>query len=290
MEKVESSDPKLEYNLAGELLLTVRESDLQVLTKKLVTSGYRYGCVLPFRGLMKDGAIESLQESPLSIVHLEEAWNPTKWDSRVLAVMAGLYGQALGLAKLRKQEPILQDALFPGKATCKRLFDELLETFPDSKFIAHDVSFDFPPERILVEINKGVSVSPDKLLELSRAEGFGLVFDPSHLLAPEKIFSAAGEPAKTYKGEWERQFNQFASQVEVVDINPTGPNDVADLVRGGGLLKEVAQAAKEAKEIGKVKFLRVEIPGPVKWQIPGLPNHQRGFDFLQAIGQRLMEG
>jgi len=52
------------------------------------------------------------------------------------------------------------------------------------------------------------------------------------------------------------------------------------------LLKELAQAAKETQGI---KFLRVEIPIPPKLQIPGLPGHQKGFDFLQAIGQKLME-
>lgn len=101
------------------------------------------------------------------------------------------------------------------------------------------------------------------------------------------MISLAGEPTKPYQGEWEKQFNEFVSQIEVVDINPPKPDDLTDLETGKGLLKELAQAAKEA---GNVEFLRVEIPIPSKWQIPGLPSHQKGFEFLQAIGQRLMEG
>jgi len=287
METGESQSPKLEYNLAGGLLLTIRENDLKVLTEKLVTSGYRYGCVLPFRGLVKEGAIENLQNSPLSIVHFEEAWNPTKWDSRGLAVMAGLYGQVLKFAKLRKQEPILQDVPFPGKATCERLFDELLKAFPKAKFISHIIDVQYPSDRLLVEVNPGINKPAEQILAEAKEKGIGLVFDPSHLLVSDRTISVAGEPVKPNKGEWERQFKIFASQIEVVDINPPQPTDVGDLLKGGGLLKEVAQAAREA---GKVEFIRVEVPIPPELQLSGLSNHQKGFDFLQAIGQRLMEG
>lgn len=122
MEKIEFSRPKLEYNLAGGLLLTLRERDLEFLAKELVSSGYRYGCVLPFRGLTGEGAIEKLCDSPLSIVHLEEAWNPTNYDFFPMAVISGMIGQWEKFRRSQKGNPILQDAAFPSKVSCEWLF------------------------------------------------------------------------------------------------------------------------------------------------------------------------
>ena len=279
-------EPELEYNLAGGLLLTIREADLFSLDKKLFESGYKYGCVLPFRGLRKTDSIERFKTLPLKIVHLEEAWNPTDHDSLPLAVLAGLYGYWQRRQKIQQNAPILQDALFPSKQTCHRLFSELYQAFPGIKFISHEFRVDYPADRLLVEINQGIELSAKEILDKSQEQGIGLVFDPRHLLPREKMVSFPSEPTKPDLGEWEKQFNEFASRVEVVDINPPQPQDLIDLREGKGLLRELAQAAKEA---GNVKFLRVEIPIPPKLQIPGLPSHQKGFEFLQAIGQRLME-
>jgi len=286
METTESPRLKLEYNLAGGLLLTIRERDLELLTNELVSSGYRYGCVLPFRGLTKEGAIGNLQNSTLSIVHIEKAWNPTSHDFFPKAVLAGMYGYYKRFCGDKSGAPILQDAAFPSKNTCGRLFKELYRAFPGIKFISHSFDVNFPSDRMLVEINSGVELNLSEILDTSRQRGLGLVFDPSHLLAPGKVISVTGEPTRSYQGEWERQFNAFREQIEVVDINPPTSGAVSDLLRGTGLLKELAQAAKETQGI---KFLRVEIPIPPKLQIPGLPGHQKGFDFLQAIGQKLME-
>jgi len=64
---------ELEYNLAGGLLLTIREGDFGHLQEDLFNSGYRYGCLLPFRALTRKEGIETLKNSPLQIVHIEEA-------------------------------------------------------------------------------------------------------------------------------------------------------------------------------------------------------------------------
>lgn len=279
---------KLEYNLAGGLLLTIREKDLEFLTKGLVSSGYRYGCVLPFRGLTGEGAIEKLQNSSLSIVHLEEAWNPTEEKNIAKAVIAGLlHRRKLFGKKEGSFPPQYWDGLFSSKATCDGLFEQLYTKIEGVKVISHTFEVDFPSDRLLVEINPGIELSQSEILDISIQRNIGLVFDPSHLLASDKIISVAGGPTKPYKGEWERQFIAFSDQVRVVDINPPSLADEDDLFEGKGSLKELAQAAKEA---GKVEFLRVEIPIPAKWQIPSSPLNQKGFDFLQAIGQRLMEG
>lgn len=218
---------------------------------------------------------------------MEEAWNPTNKDNFVLAVLAGLYGHWKRFRGDETEPPILQDALFPSKFTCIKLFRELYEVYPKAKFISHGININYPSDRLLVEVNPGIELSAQEILEKSQRAGFGLVFDPRHLLNSKSTISVANEPTKTYKGEWEKQFNELSSQIEVVDINPPKSEDLSDLEAGKGLLKELAQAAKGASG---VKFLRVEIPIPPKWQILGSPFNKKGFDFLQAIGQRLMEG
>lgn len=292
---IENYRPKLEYNLAGGLLLTITEKDFQTLCYGLEQAGYHYACVLPFRAFLekplgfpfpKSRGLENLKDCPLTIVHLEEAFVPTKWDFIFPAVIKGLYGQFLNLLKLRKPfQPILQDALFPGKLTCERLFWEIYHQFPETKFISHQINFDFPGDRLLVEINPGIQMSPEQLLQTSQEKGLGLVFDPSHLLMPQRAISAPSAPTRPSLGEWERLFTIFSSQVEVVDINPPRKQDLEDLGKGKGVLKELAQAAKQADG---VKFFRVEIPIPLAQQIPGLP-HQEGFAYLRHLGEELLK-
>lgn len=239
MNRIETGDfissvgegPKLEYNLAGGLLLTIRESDLFFLDKKLFESGYRYGCILPFRGLTKKGSVERLKDSPLEIIHLEEAWNPTNHDSLPLAILAGLSGYWQRRQKTQPNAPILQDALFPSKQTCDQLFAEFYRAFPGIKFISHEFRVDYPADRLLVEINPGIQLTTDQILDKSQEEGIGLVFDPRHLLSRERMVSLPGEPTRPYRGEWERQFLTFAKQIEVVDINPLQRSDVQALLQ-----------------------------------------------------------
>lgn len=152
------ANSELEYNLAGGLLLTVREKDFNRLQDGLVKAGYRYGCLLPFRSLVKGGA-EQLKESPLQIVHIEEAWNPTTEDNLAKAVWAGLVGYWRRYKGDKTEPPILQDAFFPGKATCHRLFTEIIKAFPEVKFISHELDVNFPSDRLLVEINPGINLS-----------------------------------------------------------------------------------------------------------------------------------
>lgn len=289
--------PKLEYNLAGGLALTIRERDFRQLCEGLADSGYRYACALPFRSLtenplgfpfLKGKGLENLRNCPIQIVHLEEAWNPTNEENIAKAVIAGLLHRKKLFGGIGEfPPPQVWDGLFSSKVTCDGLFEQLYTKIEGVKVISHTFEVDFPSDRLLVEINPGIELSQSEILDISIQRNIGLVFDPSHLLASDKIISVAGEPTKPYKGEWERQFIAFSDQVRVVDINPPSLADEDDLFEGKGSLKELAQAAKEA---GKVEFLRVEIPIPIKWQIPGLPSHQEAFDFLQAIGQRLIEG
>lgn len=93
--------PKLEYNLAGGLALTVRERDFRSLCEGLVNSGYRYACVLPFRSLTKDPfglhlpflegrGLEGLKGCPIKIIHLEPAWNPT-YEENIVKALAAAY-------------------------------------------------------------------------------------------------------------------------------------------------------------------------------------------------------
>jgi hypothetical protein len=277
-------NPSLEYNLAGGLLLTINEQDFLELQIGLKESGYSSACVLPFRALMKESGIQTLKQSPLSIVHLEEAWNPTNEDKLAKAVIVGLLGYYNRFRGVPGPNPILQDSFFPSTATCDKLFKDLTMAFPQVKFISHQIDVNFPNDRLLVEINAGIKLEPSELLARSEQKGIGLVFDPSHLLPTDKTVSLPNQPTKG-KSEWEKQFNYFSSRIEVVDINPPDKkNDVKESISGKGLLKEMAEAAKG---IG-VEVLRVEIPIPAFQQLPSIRPHSKGFEFLKEIGNAIM--
>lgn len=283
MIRLNMTNLELEYNLAGGLLLTINEKDFRQLQEQLVEAGFGHGCVLPFRALAKNGGIEALKSSPLDIVHFEEAWNPTNQDNLGLAIAAGLIGHLKRIAGDESSPPILQDALFPGKKTCDRLFKELMKAFPGAKFISHEVRTQYDSGRWLLEINPGLKMQPSTILEEAKKRGVGLVFDPKHLLPSSSTLSAPGQATKVLRGEWERQFHFFGSRLEVVDIN----GDVKELFREGGVLRELAQAAKET---GSIRFLRVEIPIPPNQQLPGVKQSQeKGFQFLREVGQALRE-
>ncbi|MBN1263204.1 MAG: hypothetical protein JW991_02510 [Candidatus Pacebacteria bacterium] len=181
------------------------------------------------------------------MVHFEEAWNPTSQDNLGRAVLAGLIGYWRRFHGDKTEPPILQDSFFPSKATCQGLFREIAEAFPEAKYISHKIQTKFPADRLLVEINPGINLSDKEILDMTEERGIGLVFDPSHLLASERMVSRPGLPTRQPKGEWERQFQVFSSRLEVVDINPGDQKgDVGDLLAGRGMLKELASAAADA--------------------------------------------
>lgn len=278
------SESKLEYSLAGGLALTVRPEDFEGLCAQLVKEGYGSACLFPFRALIKKGGVEALKESGLSIVHLEQAWNPTSKDSLPLAVLAGLLGHWKKLRGDGGQPPILQDALFPGKATGERLFRELMDVFPKAKVISYDVEAAWKDERLLLGVDPGKTQDLQRFIEETEARGVSVFFDPHNVIAG--TISLPGKPTKK-KRDWEPQFQALAKtgRLEVVDIHPVGENDVRDLKEGRGMLRELAQAACE---IGTVEFLRIEIPFPLRLQIPGTSPLGRG-DFLWEIAQALKD-
>lgn len=284
--------PNLEYNLVGGLFLTVREQDFRNLIEGVISAGYNHACVLPFRALTKRNAIENLKNSSLSIIHLEEAWNPTPYDFLPKAVLAGLWGFFQRQRNKQIRPPTIADALFPGKATCETLLKTLMETCPQAKLVSHQVNLTIPKERLLLEISEGLNLSASEILEISQRDEIGLVFDPSHLLSSERMISLVGQPTRKPQGEWEKQLLAFAQRVEVVDINLPRRGDIHlpeenainNLLQGKGILAELAAAAKE---LPGVRFLRVEIPVPLSAQIPFSPKQKEGFQLLKAIGEVL---
>lgn len=282
---IEKEKPLLEYNLSGGLFLTIREKDFKNLCQEVVEAGYDYGCVLPFRALETKKGIQTLENSPLAVVHIEEAWNPTDEDNLAKAVLVGLMGYAKKFLGDQSLSPVLQDSLFPSKQSCQELFKQLIEAFPQAKFISHKVDVNFPSERLLIEITPGISLSSSEILDLATEKGVGLVFDPSHLLPSGQVVSFPGKPTRRPGGEWEAQFEIFRKKVEVVDIKSFVKGDVEDLLKGRGPLKELAAAAGE----NNVRFLRVEIPLPPTYQFPFSPLQKRGLEYLREIGQSLKE-
>jgi len=274
--------PYLEYNLAGGLLLTLREKDIFRLCQGVGKAGYTHACVLPFRGLKET---ETLKEQPLTVIHLEDAWNPTSFEFFPAAIIAGLLGYAKRFAgyKSLPPPPILPDAVFPSKDTCQKLVQELMRVFPNAKFISHEVKIRFPRSRCLLEINPGLEMTATQIRDWAQQNKIGLVFDPKHLLISTQTINLPNQPTKKYQGEWEEQFQTLAPLIEVVDIHPPQKKDVEELLGGKGILGEIARAAKE----NKVQFLRVEIPMPISTQILLSPTQKVGFTFLREIGEAL---
>lgn len=279
--------PALEYNAAGGLLKTYFKEDFRHLGEQLIKAGFGKVCVLPFRAIAREGGIEALRQSPLEIVHIEEAWNPTDEENIIAGVAAAFFHKKRLMNVLTGKEEAsptqIWDGLFPAKRTCDRLFEELMAAFPKAKFIAHDITTRYESNRWLLEINPGIDMEPAAILEEARGKGVGLVFDPSHLLPSESTVSLPKQGTKAPRGEWERQFRFFQHGLEVVDIN----GKIEELLGQGGALRELAQAAKETPNI---RYLRVEIKIPPTQQIPVVSRfHNGGFSFLNDVGQALRE-
>lgn len=272
---------ELEYNLAGCLPFTVSRGEFHRLLGELAESGYQYGCLLPFRALTESGSVDELKKSPMTIVHLEGAWNPTGEDNFRKAILAGLLGYGRRIAHLEGQNPIVQDAFFPSRATCDQLFKHLMIAFPAAKVISYSLDVSCPKDRLLVGVDPvGQGLSLPEISARAEMNGYGLVFDPRHVLSGPSV-SLPGQPTRVSSREWESSFQAVKDQVEVVDIHPTSRQDLPDLLKRAGLLKELAVAATEAK----VDYLRVEVPIPLMAVAP--PLRGKGFDFLEKIGQAL---
>ncbi|MGB9911589.1 MAG: hypothetical protein ACPLKP_03270 [Microgenomates group bacterium] len=264
----------LECNLAGGLPLTLTEKTFAFLCQKVVEAGYSYACLLPFRGISQKKEIPLL---PLTIVHIEDAWNPTPYDFLPMAVAEGIFGyfkRVLG----DKSRSILQDSLFPGKDTSRKMVDYLMEIFSTAKFITHEVEMiERFPGRTILEINPGISLSYFQFKDwLQEQQGLGLVFDPAHLLSlpTSPSISLRGRPTQNFS-QWERQWRDFLPWIEVVDIHPPTSKDLKLFFQRKGILWELTKATKESGS--SIKFLRVEVP--FGWR----------FGLLRRIGERLNE-
>jgi len=286
-----SQGPELELNLAGGLLATITQKDLKAFIKRAQEAGFPNFCALPFRGLEK-GGIRELAERGVSIVHVEDAWNPLSgkpYDRLIPALVAGTYGTFSRKILGKKSEiPLIEDSLFPSEETCSRIFGELMEAFPRAKFISHEASLGKTPKsRFLLEIHPGLKMEKGEIADWAQEAGVGLVFDPSHLLQRVVTVSAPNQPTRL-RNDWEGEFNFFANtgKIEVVDIQPSSKNSGSHRqIERRGRLQELAAAAKE---VASIKYLRVETRLPIKDQLPVI---SRGKDFpaLRQIAQVLQE-
>lgn len=303
MSEIIELGPKLELSMAAGLPLTLSEKGLRKLVESSVEAGFRKGCVFPFRGFEKSHGFEAVSQNPnFEVVHIMTPWTSHEVDSLSLAIAAGIKGMILRKMGRSDTAPIIQDGLFPSRANCEWMLKELLTTFSGAKLVSYDVDLKFPGNRLLIDIHPGINLSPQALRDLAQERGFGIIFDPTHILAGKEIgFSASGTPTKVDQN-WEEQFRLFseAGLVEVVDINPT-PLEEVELLAGRGLWKEIVQKAKSAK----VGYLRVEVPLHPHWTVNRLgldkiepltsasllypPARNQVFKFLRQIGQALKE-
>ena len=284
--------PKLVYNLIGGLPLIFSMEGWRDLCEGVKGAGFECVSALSVRPLAtEEGKDALLKEANLTVTHIEEAYKPTR-DNLGEAIFTGLVGCVRRGSDGRRNSLLSAgiNSVFPGKKTCNDIFDWLWGLPSEPKFISHEMGVDFPKERLLVELNPGLNLSADEIIDWSVENGTSLVFDRNHLLDVSRAaISFPGEPTRVYKGEWEKQFLKFAPYLQGVDINagsrPTvfPRKESLELIQRQGSLYELAQAAKDFENI---QFLRVEIPMPLFRQIPRL-SHKKGFAFLAAIGAAL---
>lgn len=313
--------PGLELSMAAGLHRTLTKEGIRGLIKDAVKAGFRYGCASTFRGYEdifghnRDFSVLARNEG-FQVVHIMNAWNPTGEDNIFKAIAAGLEGQRKRAKGDTSQPPIVQDALFPSEDKCKSMIWDgksgLLNFFPNAKLVTYDVNVSFPSERVLIDINPGIKMSPEEFCGLAQRKCWKIVFDPQHLLPePEVSLSVPKEPTKKVQDTWSRQFELYsrAGLIEVVDINPN-PEEENELLEGRGRWIDVASAARinnrgvfEGKEGLKIKYLRVEAPFHPHWTQEGLkdklphtysagltylpPFRKEAIEFWAAIGQKL---
>jgi len=314
--------PKLEISMATGLHRTLTKEGIRGFIKDSVEAGFRYGCASTFRGYEdifghnRDFSVLARNEG-FQVVHIMNAWNPTGEDNILKAIVAGLEGQRKRAKGDTGQPPIVQDALFPSADKCKSMiWDEksgLLNFFPNAKLVTYDVNVSFPSERVLIDINPGIKMSPEEFCGLAQQKCWKIVFDPQHLLVePEVTLSLPNKPTEKAKDTWSRQFNLYskAGLIEVVDINPN-PEEENDLLEGRGRWIDVASAVRsnnggifEGREGLKIKYLRVEALFHPHWTAERLkdklphkysagltnlsPYRKEAIEFWQTIGQKLM--
>jgi len=283
------SRPELELNLAGGLLATITQKDLKAFIERAQEAGFPNFCALPFRGLKK-GGIGELVERGVSIVHIEDAWNPLSgklYDRLIPALVAGTYGTfSRKILRKRSEIPLIEDSFFPSEETCSQVFGELMEAFPKAKFISHKASLGrVPKSRFLLEIHPGLEMKKEEIVDWAQEMGVSLVFDPSHLLQKAATISTPNQPTRL-KNDWEGEFNFFANtgQIEVIDIQPSSKAGGSyRQIEKGARLQELAAAAKETASI---KYLRVETRLPIKDQLPVI-SRRKDFPVLRQIAQTL---
>ncbi|MBP8591096.1 hypothetical protein KBI33_01345 [Candidatus Shapirobacteria bacterium] len=268
--------PELELSTAGALLATVQKEDFFALIERAQEAGFPNFCVMPFRAFKNRGSLKELAERKIAVIHLEEVWNPLSgraYNYLLPSLVAGGYGTFLRRVLGRSLSiPMLEDSLFPPQETASVIFKGLMEVFPQAKVISHEAFLGvLPKDRFLLEINPGLPMGKEQIVDWAQNFDVGLVFDPSHLLAENAANSFPGRPTQP-KNFWEEQFNYFAKtgKVKVVDIHPK--HSYKEIMETP--LRELASAAKETASVG---YLRVETPLPIGNQLPWL---SRGKDFL----------
>lgn len=264
----ETRQPDLEFNIGGALIKTCRARDLEDLVWRVGQSGIFNLSLLPLRGLTDFKAFkESLDESSINVVHLEEAWNPTKQRNLGLALFSSfIIGPIARKLDSRSEHPVKWDGLFPDKVTSREMFQEIKQTFPEMKIVSHSIKDALANDK-LVEVSRPMlTKSREVFLDFAQENGIALVFDPAHLecLGPGKTISYPAQPTINDPGSWEDHWRAFSATglVEVVDFRPPirlskvllGKDDYGGLIFGKGKLSELAAAAKE---ISSVKFFRI---------------------------------
>jgi len=263
----EKHRPKLEYNLAGGLILTTTEEGLTILANAARGVGFPVFSGMPFRGHRKN-------HENLPIVHLEAAWNPTNQDNFLMAALAGMAGHIKRAVGAKNQSPILQDALFPGRERSNFLLHHLLKTH-NAKLISHKILphrlIETPKESWLLQINSAVEKNPEELIAWTKETGVKLVFDPSHLghWFGSKTISAPNNPIQPYD-ETIPIFYKLAEEgiIEVVDLNSQKRSlfnsEQNKQLLETGVLKELIEASTEYESI---EYLRLELPIAAREQL-----------------------
>jgi hypothetical protein len=287
LKETDSRIPQIIYNTAGGALQTTNAIDFTRYGNLLSDIGLEGVSALPFR---TENIVELYQEYFPPVVLIEDAWNPGHFDNLGLAITEGIWGHLKRALGDETEPSILQDTmLFPAKATSTLLTNELMEAYPNAHFGATDFDSGFPVERTYVHLQREYQshqMDANEILEKSHKSGSLLLYDPTHLLSPDRI-SLRGSPTKPLATEWERQLVKFSSRIAGIDIHASTPTEMDELLHRSGKLYELTHAGFELCQ--KLEFMRLEAQVPLKSQLPFAPMTDRAKLYLTSLTDMLIK-
>lgn len=266
--------PTVAFNLAGGLLKGLTDRDLGQFGRDLGTTGIEAISALPLRA---PEFVKILREMFPPLILVEDAWNPGEHDNLVIAAFEGCIGHLRRLAGDTSEPPLLQDTIpFPSRTRSEQIVDAMMSQYKDAHFGSLFIESDEGryPGRTYAHAQRLFRphhLSREEVLTLAQERQIQLLWDPTHPVATPSTVIYPGGSRGIDKEQLLGELDYFGESLAGVDINSLDRGDLEDLMRGQGLLVDVA---RQAKAHG-VEFVRLELLMPIRSQFPFMPSDKR---------------